>query len=264
MRSRDWLTDHRRNAIAHRHLSILQDAGFVVLDPYVGVVDPAEWLKLDYLDWDLSARIRFAPLASADGDLNSDGFWASIPPRADKDGKWVESQRAVAPTLVNRVEQIAARHGRVRVIELQPNTYADVIYNMHRDPNNMLNPEGEGEGWVVRSFMQLTDNPDSLMVLRHDVADPSTEIRIALPVGAQLVIDSQRLWHSVWHVGNQPRYCMVTSVESGPALEEWILQRNPTTHVAQQILDSAFARHMEDEAQQRRAVRAAQSAAAVK
>lgn len=234
-------------------MPILEETGYAIVDSFDGAVDPAQWLNLEYLPWDDEAGIRFAPLSSADGSLTCDGFWMSNPPRSDKDGTLIESQRAVAPTLVNRIEAIGARAGRCRVIELQPNSYSDTIYGMHNDPNNYLNPEGEG--WVVRCFMQLTDDPGSFMVLRRDIDDPSTETRIPMPVGRQLVVDSQRMWHGVWHTGNQPRYCVVASVESGPALDEWIHQRHPITSIEQQPLDSTFAQAMEHDAQQRRAAR---------
>ena len=85
------------------------------------------------------------------------------------------------------------------MIELQPNSYSDTLYNLHRDDNNRLNPEGTG--WIVRGFFNLTDDPDSCMVLREDKDDPSTESRIPLPAGAQLIVDTQRLYHAVYHPG---------------------------------------------------------------
>ena len=105
--------------------------------------------------------------------------------------------------------------------------------------------------------MQLTDNPGSYMILREDIDDPSTETRLALPAGAQLIVDSERMWHSVWHVGDEPRYCLINSFESGPALEKWMFERNPIAKVESAPLDPAFAKAMEDEAQQRRAARTA-------
>jgi hypothetical protein len=38
----------------------------------------------------------------------------------------------------------------------------------------------------------------------------------------QLVIDTERLWHVVWHPGPQPRYALITSWESGPAIDRWM------------------------------------------
>lgn len=139
------------------------------------------------------------------------------------------------------------------MIELQPNSYADALYNSHLDDNNRLNPEGEG--WVVRCFMQLSDNPDSFMILREDINDPSTETRIALPAGAQLIVDSERLWHSVWHQGVDPRYCLITSFESGPELEKWLWELNPVNRVESASIDAEYAAASEIEAQTRRSGR---------
>jgi hypothetical protein len=153
------------------------------------------------------------------------------------------------------VQEIGTNVGRCRIIELQPNSYADALYNSHLDDNNRLNPDGEG--WVLRLFMQLTHNPDSVMILREDINDPSTETRISLPAGAQLLVDSERMWHSVWHQGAEPRYCLITSVESGPELEKWVFENNPTQRVESAFLDQGDAVRGEVEAQERRAARTA-------
>ena len=57
--------------------------------------------------------------------------------------------------------------------------------------------------------------------------DPSTEIRVPLRKGARFVVDTQRLWHVVVHNGTAPRYALITSFESGPALEDWIGSQLP-------------------------------------
>jgi hypothetical protein len=239
----------------HQKLSILEESGYVVLDSYQQPIDAAEWKALEYVDWKSSGDTRFAPLASAYGQIECNGFWHFDPPKADKDGVWIDSQVAIAPTLVERVQAMGTNIGRCRIIELQPNSYADTLYNSHLDDNNRLNPEGEG--WVLRCFMQLSHNPDSVMVLREDIDDPSTETRISLPAGAQLVVDSERMWHSVWHVGSEPRYCLITSVESSTALEKWIWDNNPKTRVESSFLDQGDAVRGEVAAQERRAARTA-------
>src|SRR5690606_2953373 len=81
--------------------------------------------------------------------------------------------------------------------------------------NNRLNPEGTG--WVVRAFFNLTDDSDSLLLLRRDRFDPSTELRIPLPAGSRVIVDTQRFWHAVWHRGAAPRQSLGTSWESGAA-----------------------------------------------
>ncbi len=239
--------------MAHYRMPILEKSGYVVLDAYGEHIDPAEWRNLRYVDWKSSGDTRFAPLASAQGEIECNAFWHADPPRADKDGIWIQAQASKAPTLARRAQEVGARVGRCRVIELQPNSYADALYNSHLDDNNRLNPDDEG--WVVRSFMQLTDDPGSFMVLREDIDDPSSETRIALPAGAQLIVDSERMWHSVWHTGDQPRYCLINSFESGPALEEWISDRHPRTRVVSRPLAPDFAHGMEALARHRRDAR---------
>ena len=239
--------------MGHYKMSALEETGFVVLKPFEGSVPTSEWLDVTYVDWKSSGDTRFAPLASAYGEIECNGFWHFDPPKADKGGVWIESQIAHTPTLKARVDEVGANVGRCRIIELQPNSYADALYNSHLDDNNRLNPDGEG--WVVRCFMQLSDNPDSQMVLRHNIDDPSSEVRISLPAGAVLVVDSERMWHSVWHVGAEPRYCLITSFESGPELEKWIWENEPVNTVVSPAMDESFASASEAEAQSRRAAR---------
>ncbi|MFT4229021.1 MAG: hypothetical protein QM602_01890, partial [Microbacterium sp.] len=66
----------------------LEETGYVVLDPYDREIDPKEWLDIEYVDWKSSGDTRFAPLASAHGEIECNGFWNSVPPRTDKDGVW--------------------------------------------------------------------------------------------------------------------------------------------------------------------------------
>ena len=51
---------------------------------------------------------------------------------------------------------------------------------------------------------------------------PGTERRVPLTAGARFVVDTQRLWHVVVHNGTQPRYALITSIESTPHLQSWI------------------------------------------
>lgn len=203
--------------MSYQKLSILEEKGFVVLKNYDKPVPDSEFRHMEYVDWKSGGDTNFAPIASAFGDMECAGFWDHG--KADKDGIWTKNAE-VCPTLVEWTERVGARYGRVRTIKLEPNIEEQAIKNMHPDDNNRLNPEGEG--WVVRAWLQLTDNPDSYMIVREDKDDPSTESRIALPKGAQFVVDSQRLWHAVWHPGPEPRYALIVSYESGPQLERWI------------------------------------------
>src|SRR5713226_9565963 len=163
-------------------LPALDEKGFVVLRNYGKPVPPEEYLSLEYVDWKSGGDTNFAPIASAFGEMECHGFWDHG--KADKDGIWTANAK-VCPTLVQWSEAVGARYGRVRIIKLNPNNEADSLRNLHPDDNNRLNPDGEG--WVVRAWLQLTDNPDSYMIVREDKDDPSTESRIALPAGAQFV-----------------------------------------------------------------------------
>ena len=79
---------------------------------------------------------------------------------------------------------------------------------------------------MVRSWVELTDNPDSYMLLMDNgpdgLPDPATELRVPLHRGARFVVDTQRLWHVVVHPGDAPRYALITSFETGPTLERWV------------------------------------------
>lgn len=202
--------------MAHRKLDMLEETGYVVLRRREPI--PAnEWEDLEFMDWKSSGDTRFAPIASAEGEMECHGFWEAGKP--DKDGVWTRNAE-VCPTMVEWATQVGARFGRHRVIELQPNTYEEAVHNLHLDDNNRLNPEDEG--WVVRAWLQLSDNPDSYMILREDKDDPSTEVRIPCPAGAQFVVDTERLWHAVWHPGTEPRYGLIVSFESSDELEAWM------------------------------------------
>lgn len=215
--------------------SALQATGYVVLDRYDQAADPTEWLDLEYVGWRSSGITRFAPLASYAGDVECNGFWNHTPPRTDKDGVWIPSQVEKAPHLARRAQEPGANVGRCRVIELQPNTYADAIYNLHQDDNNRMNEEGDG--WVVRAWFNLTDDPDSLLILREDRFDPATEVRLPLPTGSRIIVDTQRFWHAVWHRGSAPRYSLITSWTSGPELDAYIEANHGDQHPQSVALD---------------------------
>ena len=205
----------------HPRLDALDETGVVVLSDMPVDVPPTEWESLEYLDWKSGGDTNFAPIASADGELDCRGFWDKG--KTDKDALWTTNAE-IAPTLRAYVDGVGANFGRVRTIKLEPQDRETAIRSIHRDDNNRFNPDDEG--WVVRSWVELTDNPDSYMLLMDNdsegLPDPSTERRVPLHRGARFVVDTQRLWHVVVHLGAEPRYALITSFESGPALEAWI------------------------------------------
>ncbi len=214
----------------HYRMPVLESTGVVELTPMPHDVPPSEWESLEYMDWKSGGDTNFAPLASADGELDCRGFWDKG--KTDKDALWT-SNAAVAPTLQRYVDSVGANFGRVRIIKLEPQDREQAMKSIHRDDNNRFNPDGEG--WVVRSWVELTDNPDSYMLLMDNgpdgLPDPATEVRVPLHRGARFVVDTQRLWHVVVHNGTAPRYALITSFESGPVLERWIDSQRATAQV---------------------------------
>lgn len=214
----------------HQKLKILKKAGYVVLRDYDGPAVPAaEWESLQYIDWKSGGDTNFAPLASATGALDCRGFWDHGKP--DKGGVWT-ANRDIAPNLARYVENIGGNFGRVRVIKLNPSSEQEALRHLHLDDNNRLNPDGAG--WVVRSWLELADTPDqTVFILREKRDDPATETRIRLHPGMQVVIDTERLWHVVWHPGPQPRYALITSWESSPVIDDWITSQTEPTRLVQ-------------------------------
>ncbi len=225
-----WSVDIPLHTTGHVRMPVLDDTGFVALTPMPIEVPPSEWESLEYMDWKSGGDTNFAPIASADGELDCRGFWDKG--KTDKDALWT-SNAEIAPTLRGYVDSVGANFGRVRIIKLEPQDRETAMRSIHRDDNNRFNPEAEG--WVVRSWVELTDNPDSYMLLMDNDADglpdPATERRVPLPKGARFVVDTQRLWHVVVHNGDAPRYALITSFESGPALSAWIDSQRATAAV---------------------------------
>jgi hypothetical protein len=214
-------------ATPHRRLAALEATGVVMLSDADFDVPAEQYLSLEYLDWKSGGDTNFAPIASADGELDCRGFWDKG--KTDKDAIWT-SNADIVPVIRDYVDSVGANFGRVRIIKLEPQTRDEAIRSIHRDDNNRFNPDDEG--WVVRSWVELTDNPDSYMVLMDNgpdgLPDPDTEIRVPLHKGARFLVDTQRLWHVVVHNGAAPRYALITSFESGPELDRWVeTQRAP-------------------------------------
>ena len=101
----------------HYRMSALDRDGVVDLSPMPIDVPVEEWEGLDYMDWKSGGDTNFAPLASADGELDCRGFWDKG--KTDKDALWTSNAK-IAPTLRSYVDRVGANFGRVRVIKLEP------------------------------------------------------------------------------------------------------------------------------------------------
>lgn len=203
------------------HLDSLKENGYCVLKDADFNVPEEEFINMEYMDWKSGGDTNFAPIASALGDMECHGFWEHG--KADKDGIWTENAQT-CPTLVKYVESIGANYGRVRTIKLNPQDYDQAFTQIHLDDNNRLNQKGEG--WVVRTWLELTERPGAAMILRREKNDPESEIRIPLHKGMRYVVDSERMWHVVMNPTDKPRYSLITSVESSPQLQDWVAQNS--------------------------------------
>jgi hypothetical protein len=212
----------------HPRLEALRAHGVIRLRDLPFTVPEHEYRDLEYMDWKSGGDTNFAPIATADGQLDCRGFWNQGDERPDKNASFtVNAERC--PTIRDYVASVGTNFGRVRTIKLEPQDHDTAVRSFHRDDNNRFNPEDQG--WVVRSWVELTDNPDSYMLLMESgpdgLPDPATEIRVPLHRGATFVVDTQRLWHVVVHNGDAPRYALISSFESGPALERWVQSQLP-------------------------------------
>ena len=212
----------------HYRMPMLAETGFVAMSPLPFTVSPDEWEQLEYMDWKSGGDTNFAPIATADGELDCRGFWKPGDEKPDKGGRLTVNAEK-CPTLVAHVNGVGADFGRVRVIKLEPQDYEQSLRSFHRDDNNRFNPEGEG--WVVRQWIELTDNPGAFMILMEQgpdgMPDPATEVHVPLHRGARFVVDTQRLWHVVCNPSGTTRYALITSLESGPELDGWIRANLP-------------------------------------
>jgi hypothetical protein len=217
-----WSTDIPLHT-PHPRLAVLEARGFVVLIDQDPPIPDDQFRGLEYMDWKSGGDTNFAPVATADGELDCQGFWRPGEERPDKGGRWTVNA-PLCPMLVDHVKSVGADFGRVRVIKLEPQDYETSLRNIHRDDNNRFNPEGDG--WVVRQWLELTDNPGAFMILMEQgsdgLPDPATEVHVPLRRGSRFVVDTQRLWHVVCNPSGSTRYALICSFESGPALDGWI------------------------------------------
>src|SRR5262245_26397645 len=83
----------------HVRLPVLEDKGYVVLADAEPVVPDEEFLALEYMDWKSGGDTNFAPIATADGELDCQGFWKPGDERPDKGGR-LTSNAPKCPTIV--------------------------------------------------------------------------------------------------------------------------------------------------------------------
>ncbi len=90
---------------------------------------------------------------------------------------------------------------------------------------------------------------------------PSTSRKHDNAARAQLIVDTQRLYHAVYHPGDEARYCLITSWESGPELDAYIEKHHGVSFVESYPLTDDEIAAGEALAQSKRDARAAALAA---
>src|SRR5436305_14749993 len=113
-----WSTDIPLDT-PHPRLAALDPHGYVALRDLGHVVPESEYLGLEYMDWKSGGDTNFAPIATADGQLDCRGFWNKGDERPDKRARFT-SNADKCPTLKRYVESVGADFGRVRTIKLEP------------------------------------------------------------------------------------------------------------------------------------------------
>jgi hypothetical protein len=213
----------------HYRMPMLEQAGgWMKLRKYDGPDIPAsEWEDLTYTTYSSDPTTFFAPITSATGEIELKGFWEYG--KADLDGIWTENAKK-CPTLVKWIEGMGVRFGRVQLLRMSPNTMRECRWGLHLDNNNQGNPESNG--WVVRIWLELTDDASSALVVRPTEFDRKGEVKIQLPKYQQAIVDSEFLWHGGFHNSDHTRYAVIVSAESGPDLERWIQSQLPASNGA--------------------------------
>lgn len=216
-------TSLQQGKTPHYRMPALEAAGgYIVLDRYRGPEIPkSEWEDLTYTTYASDSSTLIAPITSATGEIELKGFWEHG--KAEIEGVWTENAEK-CPTIVSWIESIGARFGRAQLLRMTHNTLHECRWGLHLDNNNQGNPETNG--WIVRVWLELTDDPSSALLVRAREFDRKREVKIALPKYQQAVVDSEFLWHGRYHAGTDHLgYALILSVESGPALEHYIAAR---------------------------------------
>src|SRR5260221_13374562 len=87
----------------HLRLPAFKEKGFVVLSDLDPPIPDDQFLSLEYMDWKSGGDTNFAPIATADGQLDCQGFWKPGEERADK-GAILTPNAEQCPAIAEQVE----------------------------------------------------------------------------------------------------------------------------------------------------------------
>jgi hypothetical protein len=209
---------------AHYRCPLIESGrGLVILSCYDGPQIPAaEWESMEYTTYKSDPFTYFAPITSPTGKVEMIGAKEAGKEELD----CVPTANAgKCPTIMGWLDSLGGRCGRVQLLRMKRNTLRECRWGLHQDNNNLANPPANG--WIVRIWHELTDDPTSTLLVRQGEFDRHSEIKVRLPKGQQVVADSERLWHGGFHAGTRTRYALIASVESSPALNDWIQSQFP-------------------------------------
>ena len=166
-----------------------------------------------------------------DGELDCRGFW-NKGDEPDKDALWTSNAELVpdaarlrrpasAPTSAGCASSSSSRRTARR--RSAPSTATTTTAST---PTTRA-------GWCAR-WVELTDNPDSYMLLMDNgpdgLPDPATERARAAAPRAPASSSTRSACGTSWSTtATAPRYALITSFESGPALERWIDSQLPVS-----------------------------------
>jgi hypothetical protein len=218
----------RRGTPHYRMPKLEANGGWLALEPYRGPEIPREeYESLTYTNYPSDPSTFFAPITSASGQIELGAFGKYG--KSDLDREWTPNAEK-CPTVIKWLESVGTRFGKVQLLRMTPNTLRECRWGLHLDHNNQNNPESNG--WAVRVWLELTDDNSSRLVVRNEEFDKASEVRIPLPLHAQLVVDSQWLYHGGYHHGPGTRYAVIATFESGSELERWIDSQVPSSVAA--------------------------------
>ena len=89
-----WSTDIPLDT-PHARMAVLAEHGYVVLPDLDPPIPESEYLALEYMDWKSGGDTNFAPIATADGELDCRGFWKPGDERPDKGGRFTSNAKLV-------------------------------------------------------------------------------------------------------------------------------------------------------------------------
>ena len=165
------------------------------------------------------------PIATADGELDCRGFWKQGDERPDKGGALHDERASSARRIVAEVESVGADFGRVRVDQARA---AGLRRRAPPDPprrQQPLQPRRPTVGSCARgSSSPTTPTASWSSWSRAPTACPTPPPRCASRCTAARGSSSTRSGSgtSCATPATEPRYALISSFESGPALEAWI------------------------------------------